>query len=212
MLEYLFDVRRQVDLQINSACARYYSGKHPKHYMWREHNRFIYDHINPDDRVLDIGCGNSYYQQWIAEKAYRVVAIDKNPERIKQAIENNSMPNIQYIVMDASTELPGDTFDVAVCSHVIEHLDDPVDLLRSLSRKIPTLIVKVPLEDTDWMKLVKRDIGIFWMDDRDHRREYNPTMLTNHLNEAGWQVKKMVRGYDLRAIAVSNIKTDRNNR
>lgn len=57
--------------------------------------------------------------------------------------------------MDATEELPSGQFDVAILSHVMEHLDDPMPLLDSLVKRVPRLLVRVPLEDAHWFKLVK---------------------------------------------------------
>nr|AAS83047.1 methyltransferase-like protein [Azospirillum brasilense] len=120
-----------------------------------------------------------------------------------QSIRNNTMPNLRFLTMDATRELPEGRFDVVVCSHVLEHLDDPVPLLTNLARHIPKIVVKVPAVDSTWYKLVRKDIGLFWMDDPDHRREYTLDLLREHLEAGGWTVASLVRGFDLRAIATS---------
>lgn len=202
-LIFFFSLRKKIDQLINRYCLEYYKGQHPKHYFWREHSRYIYDNVQPGERVLDIGCGASEYPQWLSEKVQSVTCIDNRMIRVEQARKNNRKENVFYEQMDVTTDLPEGRFDVAVCSHVLEHLDDPVSFLQKLSEKVPRIIIKVPLDDSDWMKLVKKDIGIFWMDDTDHRREYSPAMLLEHLEAGGWQIDEMIRGYDLRAKAVS---------
>jgi glycosyltransferase involved in cell wall biosynthesis/SAM-dependent methyltransferase len=202
-LQYWFGLQSFVEGQINQVCNLYYDYKHPKHYFWLGHNQYLFDEIKAGERVLDIGCGASYYQQWIAEKALKVVAVDILPERVELAQRNNKKPNVFFQVMDVNKELPAGEFDVVICSHVLEHLDDPITMLRSLAQKVPRLIVKVPLSDSHWMKLVKQDIGMFWMDDPTHRREYTEKMLREQLEACGWRIQKIIRGYDLRATALS---------
>jgi hypothetical protein len=143
--------------------------------------------------------------QWLSEKVQSVTCVDNRLIRVEQARKNNQKNNIFYEQMDVTTDLPGGRFDVAVCSHVLEHLDDPVVFLQKLAEKVPRIVVKVPLDDSDWMKLVKKDLEIFWMDDTDHRREYNMEMLREHLEAGGWRIDEMIRGYDLRALAASKI-------
>jgi SAM-dependent methyltransferase len=130
-----------------------------------------------------------------AEKAADVVGVDNRPDLIELARRNNQKPNVHFELMDATEKLPSGQFDVAILSHVIEHLDDPMPLLDSL--------VKVPMEDAHWFKLVKREIGMFWMDDSDHRREYTEDLLREQLEASGWHVIEITRGYDLRATAIS---------
>lgn len=207
-LKFWFDLQRFTERQINVVCNQYYDGKHPKHYLWQGHNQYLYDGVKEGERVLDIGCGSSYYQQWIAEKAVEVVAVDIRPDRVELSWRNNQKPNVRFKVMDVTRELPEGQFDVAICSHVLEHLGDPITMLNSLATKVPRLLVKVPLVDAHWMKLVKRDIGMFWMDDADHRREYTEDLLREELEASGWQVTEMIRGYDLRATAISTYLSD----
>jgi len=207
-LKFWFEVQQFADRQINLICNAYYNHKHPKHYLWLGHNQYLYDGVQAGERVLDIGCGASYYQQWIAEKAAEVVGVDVVPDRIELSRRHNQKPNVRFQLMDVIRDLPDGQFDVAICSHVIEHLDDPIPMLNSLAKRIRRLLVKVPLVDAHWMKLVKRDIGMFWMDDADHRREYTEDLLRRQLEASGWQVNEMIRGYDLRATAISTYFSD----
>lgn len=41
------------------------------------------------------------------------------------------------------------------------------------------------------------------MDDSDHRREHTEDLLRQQLEASGWQVIEIIRGYDLRATAIS---------
>ncbi len=202
-LNFWFTLQQFADSQINMVCNAYYEQKHPKHYLWLGHNQFLYDNVQPGERVLDIGCGTSYYQQWIAEKAAEVVGVDIKSELVELARRNNPCSNVRFEVMDVTQEVPADKFDVVICSHVLEHLDDPDSFLQVLAARVPRLLVKVPLVDSHWMKLVKKDIGMFYLDDADHRREYTETMLEEQLTQAGWHITELIRGFDLRAVAIS---------
>lgn len=202
-LESWFRIYDTADRMINRHCHAYYKHCHPKHYMWANHNAYILDRVRPGDRVLDVGCSNSAYAQDMAAIARQVTCIDIKPEAVEACRAQNTQPNVRYEVCDVTTELPDGEFDVAVCSHVLEHLDDPVAVLRTLAASVPRLVVKVPLDDSTWQKVVKRDIGMFWMATDDHRREYTKEMLTEQLVEGGWRVQDMVRGSDLRAESTS---------
>ena len=68
---------------------------------------------------------------------------------------------------------------------------------------MPRLLVKVPLVDNHWWKLVKKDIGLFYLDGMDHRREYTEELLREQLEASGWRIIEMIRGFDLRTTAIS---------
>jgi SAM-dependent methyltransferase len=204
-LRNLFELQHSLNEAVGAASVALCKGHHPKHHLWIEHNRYIYDAIREGDRVIDIGCGASEYQQWIAEKAAEVLGVDLRPERVEESRGNNTRKNVRYELMDVTKSLPAGQFDVAICSHVLEHLDDPVSFLKALALRVPRLIVKVPLADSHWTKLVRKEVGDFWMDDPDHRREYSVEMLQEQFKESGWNPTEVIRGYDLRATATSHL-------
>jgi len=191
-----------VQHHLNQLAARAYGGKHPKHWLWKSHKQFIMDRVDAGQRVLDVGCGCSAYLQWMAEKGCEVTGCDSNPKRIEEARATMAHANLVFEVRDVVNEPPAMPFDVVICSHVIEHIDDPVPLLRALKRNGKKLIVAVPPHDSRWQKVMYRDLGLAWKDDEDHRREYTPDLLRQQLVDAGWRVTEMHAGIDIKAVAV----------
>ncbi len=191
-----------VQHHLNQLAARAYGGKHPKHWLWKSHKQFIMDRVEAGQRVLDVGCGCSAYLLWMAEKGCEVTGCDSNPKRIDEARATMAHANLVFEVRDVVNEPPAMPFDVVICSHVIEHIDDPVPLLRALKRNGKKLIVAVPPHDSRWQKVMYRDLGLPWKDDEDHRREYTPDLLRQQLDDAGWRVTEMHAGIDIKAVAV----------
>jgi SAM-dependent methyltransferase len=191
-----------VQRHLNVLAERIYEGRHPKHWLWRSHKQWILDRVRPGERVLDVGCGASAYLLWMAEQGCLVTGCDINPERIAQARSIMDHPNLGFEVRDVTTEPPARPFDVAICSHVIEHLDDPIPMLSALRTNAPRLLVAVPPDDNRWQKVMLRDLSLAWKDDEDHRREYTPRLLTEQLHAAGWRVEELHAGVDIKAAAV----------
>ena len=74
-------------------------------------------------RVLDVGCGPKPYYPFFAERASEYVGVDvvENPvAELRGSVE--ALP-----VEDA-------TFDVVLCTQVLEHCDDPAQAVRELRR------------------------------------------------------------------------------
>jgi SAM-dependent methyltransferase len=191
-------VQRHLDL----LAEHVFGGCHPEQWLWRSHKQFILDRLLPGERVLDVGCGVGAYLVWMAEKGCRVTACDVDPVRIAQARALSAHANLTFEVRDVLADPPQQTFDVVVCSHVLEHLDDPVGLLATLQHNAPRLIVAVPSDDSCWQKVMFRHLGLPWKDDEDHRREYSPALLQDHLRRGGWRTIEMHAGIDLKAVAV----------
>lgn len=201
MLVTMLDFEKSVDRAINQLANHFYLGKHPKHYLWTSHNDFIVDSVEQGESVIDVGCGASQYTVRLAEKGAKVLGVDINAQRIETIQKNNMHPNLKYAVMDVAEELPREKFDVAICSHILEHMDNPVAFLSSLHNIASKIIVKVPRVDSGWKKLMKKDLGIFWLDDADHRKEYTWGILLDELERSGWKPVKQETGLDLRVIA-----------
>lgn len=193
-----------VQRHLNVLAERAYSGRHPKHWLWKSHKQFFLDRLRPGERVLDVGCGASAYLLWMAERGCRVTGCDINPARVEQARQLMSHPNLQFEVRDVTRALRSgeERFDVAICSHVIEHLDDPTAMLASLHKHAQRLLVAVPPSDNRWQKVMFRDLGLAWKDDEDHRREYTPELLRVQLAAAGWRVVELHAGVDIKAVCV----------
>lgn len=91
--------------------------------------------------------------------AKRYFAIDGSKEALEYVRQRNG-GQVALACHDLEAGAPdvGVTFDLAVVSHVIEHLRDPRPLLRSLIGKCKYLVAEVPLENqpapwaTAWLR------------------------------------------------------------
>lgn len=106
-----------------------------------------------DKRVLDIGGGlgfGSFLLSRFADKAF-FVDRSKDAVRFVEKMWVESAPNIVPICGDADALVGGEgSFDCIFLMDVIEHVEDPLDLLKKAGRllkKDGTLIITTPEED-----------------------------------------------------------------
>ncbi|NJM26595.1 MAG: methyltransferase domain-containing protein [Bacteroidia bacterium] len=127
--------------------------KKPTHVsLTKKRLRFILDNLKqfvPDNaRILDVGCGNGIISTHLASHGYNVLGIDVSEKAIQKANDSNSYPNLEFKVLSAEAlASSGQTYDAIVCSEVLEHLDDPSQLLSKLHISLKAtgiLIVTVP--------------------------------------------------------------------
>jgi 2-polyprenyl-3-methyl-5-hydroxy-6-metoxy-1,4-benzoquinol methylase len=83
------------------------------------------------NRVLDVGCGNGDLMARLRGLGWDPVGVDTDPAAVAHAKDRD---------LDARTgtlsdqRFPSGRFDAIVSSHVIEHMDQPVELLRECQR------------------------------------------------------------------------------
>ncbi|MTJ07911.1 bifunctional 2-polyprenyl-6-hydroxyphenol methylase/3-demethylubiquinol 3-O-methyltransferase UbiG [Anabaena sp. UHCC 0204] len=86
-------------------------------------------------RILDIGCGNGSFSNFIAQNGYEVVGLEESASGVKFATQ--SFPDCQFIQGSIYnipyTEL-GDKFDIIISCEVIEHLFYPKELVRNIKK------------------------------------------------------------------------------
>lgn len=95
--------------------------------------------VTPEDTVLDVACGTGYGSDIIAQKAKKVIGIDKEKSNIYDP-DHKHEKNIEFICADLETyDLP--PCDVACSFESIEHLYKPYDFIQKLKKATKKYII-----------------------------------------------------------------------
>jgi 2-polyprenyl-3-methyl-5-hydroxy-6-metoxy-1,4-benzoquinol methylase len=104
--------------------------------------------IPANGNILDVGCGNGVISRHLGQFGYNVLGIDISDKTIAVATSKNKLPNVRFEVISAEAlTAQGKQFDAVICSEVLEHLDHPEVLLKTLYKSLKddgTLVVTVP--------------------------------------------------------------------
>ena len=184
ILKLILKIDNTIYRLISKYSVKLEDGIHPKHRLMRYHEFFL-NNINPDDNILDIGCGNGYNTYKIAEKARSVVGIDINENNIKSAVRDFQRDNIEYIKGDATSYLFDRKFDVIILSNVLEHIEKRIRFLEAIKKLGGKILIRVPLLNREWLVLYKKEFGIEYRLDNTHYTEYTVKSFLAELNEAG---------------------------
>jgi SAM-dependent methyltransferase len=100
-------------------------------------------------RVVEVGCGDGALLAELSRRGFgdSLAGFDISEAAIDLA-RTRSIPRVARLERFDGRALPAadGEFDLGVLSHVIEHVPDPVPLLRETARVARTLVVEVPLE------------------------------------------------------------------
>lgn len=138
--------------------------------------------LPPGIEILDAGCGSGRNMVDLSRLG-SVTGIELSEASVEVARSRG----VGHVVQGSVTELPfdDDSFDLAVCLDVIEHLDDDAAALRELRRVIRsggTLLVTVPAYQWLWSE---HDVV------NHHRRRYTRRTLADAVHRAGWDIESM---------------------
>lgn len=85
--------------------------------------------LQPDDNVLDYGCGPGFLARAVAKRVHSVTACDISRGALACAQVLNPAPNLQYLSL-LDEEVPEGKFDLLYSFAVVQHLTD--DVFRSI--------------------------------------------------------------------------------
>src|SRR5580692_12075385 len=99
--------------------------------------------------VLEIGCGTGAVLRELGcmNFANRYVATDISAAAVEFAKQScGPLLSNAYVGPADSLPFPAKSFSVAILSHVIEHLHDPVGAVRTAARVADYVVIEVPIE------------------------------------------------------------------
>jgi ubiquinone biosynthesis O-methyltransferase len=142
-------------------------------------------------KVLDLGCGVGTIALFLARRGYEVVGVDISPQAIKIAEhfrKSKKIKNISFVQGSAETVTVAKSFDMAVCSEVIEHVPNDDALLKNIHkhlRKNGYLLLTTPSQAAPLYRL-----GLLKKFDEEvgHLRRYTKEMLMAKLHKNGFEV------------------------
>lgn len=101
------------------------------------------------ESVAEIGCGEGALLEELARRGFggELTGFEISPAALELA-GSRRIPRLARLETFDGRALPADDgeFDLGVLSHVVEHVPEPVPLLREAARVCRAVIVEVPLE------------------------------------------------------------------
>lgn len=135
------------------------------------------------NHILDVGCGSGHFLKVAIEMGWKA----HGTEIASSAFEQLSRLGINsFCGKLESANYAGEFFDVVYCSEVIEHLVDPMTLLREIGRILrPGGLLYLTTPNFD--SLSRRVLGSKWrVIGKEHICYFTPGSLARAIREAGF--------------------------
>lgn len=139
----------------------------------------------PPGRILDVGCGAGQFLDRLQRAGWETWGVEISPDAAERARLRGHQVAVGHLV---TLDLPSASFDAVRLWHTLEHVHDPVPLLRSCRRLLKpegTLIIGVP----NVAGVPSFLYGRYWMgwDVPRHMLAFSPAVLRRLLAESGFE-------------------------
>jgi SAM-dependent methyltransferase len=138
--------------------------------------------------ALEIGCGAGLMLEAFRELGWQVMGIERNEAMAEHARSTYGL----HVVSTGIAELPrAPTFDLIIMFHVLEHLADPLTMLRECAARLTPagrVVLAVPNAES-WQA---RFAGVVWphLDPPRHLIHFSPESLESALQKAGMRTRE----------------------
>ena len=146
--------------------------------------RTVRDSIEGSDDVLDLGCGEGRFLESLGTRAGRTAGVDHHGPAIARLVERGGEG--YESTFEAFATSHADSFDVVTSFHTLEHVADPLQMLRSAAtclRSGGTLFVSVPNRERAW-----REEGEPMDRPPHHVTRWGPEQIATAADRAGLRV------------------------
>ena len=138
----------------------------------------------PHNNILEIGCGDGAILERLSTTGFgeKFTGLEISPSGVKKA-QDRKIPNTEIQLFDGhEIAFPDKTFDLAILTHVIEHVEYPRKLIYEAARVAHTVFIEVPLEDTFRLS------PDYVFDSVGHINFYNPKTIRRLVQTCGMTV------------------------
>ncbi len=155
--------------------------------------------IDHTDTIVDLGAGRGRASLFAARRGAKVIAVDSNPERVRHLRKHLGTSRArEFEVVESESNplpIPDGIADKVVCMEVLEHVENPAQILREMVRvgkDAAEFLITVP--DPVCESVLKGVAPDFYWKRPHHIRVFEREEIARFLTEAGLTIRGQHRG------------------
>jgi 2-polyprenyl-3-methyl-5-hydroxy-6-metoxy-1,4-benzoquinol methylase len=162
--------------------------------------KLIEEQIPLNSKILDVGCANGDIAVELSDKSYKVHGIDFEKIRLKNA-KQLALKYRQEITFDyKSFEELGhnNQYDVVLLGEVLEHFNDPVDILKKIKVLLNTkgkVVITAPNMPSLRNRIKFGILGIFPDNNPEHKFYFDNERFSKVISSADYEVSHFETKY-----------------
>ena len=143
--------------------------------------------------ILDIGCGWGEHLLYFKKFGMQCYGFDPAPDAVAYAQKKDL--NVKLAGMEKMDVFEGKKFDIVTLFNVLEHLADPVNILKEINEKVLNkkglLIIDVPNEFNPFQECANEiyNLSEWWVAPPGHLNYFNCDSLKALLKGTGYEIK-----------------------
>lgn len=144
--------------------------------------------VPPPARLLEVGCAAGFALEVMQEKGYDVYGIELSERMAGEAGKRVGAGRVHHGILEPGLH-PEGSFDIVTLWDVVEHVEDPIELLRTARSYLSPRGILV-LETQNVASLFARMLGIRWQHYKfqEHLYHFNPKTVKELLRLAGFEL------------------------
>ena len=163
--------------------------------------------LDKNDTVLELGYGDGVVTRYLYNYGANITILEGSSILVRKA--KNNHPNLDCIHTLFENYNPKKKYNVILALHILEHVDNPISLLKHLSSlltKDGKIIIAVPNSESIHRQIaliMKLHSSLDVLSSRDllvgHKRVYSHKLLLEHISKADYKEIEF-KGFFLKVI------------
>ena len=108
-------------------------------------------------------------------------------------LDKSNLSNVNFIHSDINNQKDIEP-DYVILSNILEHIENRISFLKNIQKisNSKIFLIRVPNFERDWQIGMRKELGIYYFSDVDHKIEHTVDQLKKEVEQAGFMIKEII--------------------